>query len=273
VQEFDQWRSKFELQDADRAGRMHLIAAASLFQLGRRDQAARHIEEGLRRKPQDQQLLVQLQTLAEVFSGELGSGTGFVIAPGYLLTNQHVIAGPGRIVVLASGGEDETPAELVAEDEEHDMALLRVAGAAAEAPPLALAPSQAGRGARVAAFGYPLGNALGKGLKLTTGVVSGAPEASADNMYLLDCRINPGNSGGPLCDRQGRVLGMVTAKSSISQDVDSYGMAIPADVLAEFLQSHVPGWSPSPGEAPAAMEWDEVDRAVSASVLMVVKKQ
>jgi hypothetical protein len=67
---------------------------------------------------------------------------------------------------------------------------------------------------------------------------------------------------------------MVTAKSSISQDVDSYGMAIPADVLEEFLRSHLPDWPPSPAEASAAaMEWDEVDRAVSGSVLMVVKKQ
>jgi S1-C subfamily serine protease len=115
---------------------------------------------------------------------------------------------------------------------------------------------------------------LGKGLKLTTGVVSATPEAGEDNMYLLDCRINPGNSGGPLCDRQGRVLGMVTAKSSISQDVDSYGMAIPSDVLQQFLQSHIPDWRPAPAAAaPASMEWDEIDRAVSGAVLMVVKKQ
>jgi S1-C subfamily serine protease len=273
VEEFDQWRGKIEIQDPDRAARLHTVAALSLFNLGRRDEAAGHIDEALARRPKDQQLLVQLQTLSEIFSGEIGSGTGFVVAPGYVLTNHHVIAGPGRTVVLASGGGEETPAEVVAADEQRDMALLQVGGAAAEAPPLPLAESQAGRGARVAAFGYPLGSALGRGLKLTTGVVSASPDPRADNMYLLDCRINPGNSGGPLCDRQGRVLGMVTAKSSISQDVDSYGMAIPADVLQSFLRSHIPGWRPASDASPAALEWDEIDRAVSASVLMVVKKR
>ncbi len=274
VREFDQWRKQHAFQDGDRAARMHLVAAASMFQLGQREAAAQHIDDALEQNPQDQQLLVQLQTLAEVFSGELGSGTGFVVAPGYILTNYHVIEGPGRVVVLGSGAQSETPAEIVAQDKEHDMALLQVTGPAAALPPLPLSNVQAGRGARVAAFGYPLGDTLGKGLKFTEGAVSALPDTQGENMYLLDLRVNPGNSGGPLCDPYGRVIGMITAKSSISQDVDSYGMALPGDILQQFLEKSLPGWTPSSAAAPAErLEWDEVDRAVSSSVLMVVKKR
>ncbi|MBW3600522.1 MAG: S1C family serine protease, partial [Planctomycetes bacterium] len=189
-----------------------------------------------------------------------------------VLTNNHVIEGPGRVVVLSGGEEQE--AQIVAQDPTNDIALLRVTGAAAALPPLPLAARDVGRGARVAAFGYPLGDVLGRGLKLTTGVVSALPEANGDNMYLLDCRVNPGNSGGPLCNERGEVIGMVTAKSGISQDVDSYGMALPADLLQSFLERAVPGWTPPAVEAPAdAMEWDKVDAAVSSSVLMVLMKR
>jgi S1-C subfamily serine protease len=125
----------------------------------------------------------------------------------------------------------------------------------------------------VAAFGYPLGNTLGRGLKLTTGVVSALPEASDENMYLLDCLVNPGNSGGPLCDQQGRVVGMVTAKSSNTQDINSYGMALPADVLQSFLTNYLPGWRPERKALADTLPWDEVDRTVSPSVLMVLKKR
>ncbi len=272
VEEFDQWREKFELHDGDRAARMYLVAAASMFQLGRREDAAAYVEEGLRNKPKDQELLKQLQTLSEIFGGEVASGTGFVIAPGYLLTNNHVIEGPGRVMVFGSGEEQETSAEVIAQDDEHDIALLKVTGAAAALPPLSLAEAHVGRGAKVAAFGFPLGDVLGRGLKLTTGVVSALPDPDEENMYLLDCRVNPGNSGGPLCDQYGRVVGMVTAKSGLSQNVDSYGMALPANVLHAFLEKSLPGWTPLVMENTDRLEWDEVDRAVSSSVLMVVKK-
>lgn len=274
VTEFDDWRQRFTFHDANRAARMHLVAAASLLKLGRQDDALRHIQDGLKHRPSDQQLLVQLQTLSQVFSGELSSGTGFVVAPGYVLTNRHVIEGPGRVVVLSSGSEEEIAAEVVAVDEKNDIALLQVNGGLAALPPLPLSDATVGRGARVAAFGYPLGDVLGRGLKLTTGVVSALPDGNGENMYLLDCRVNPGNSGGPLCDQRGQVIGMVTAKSGSSASVDSYGMALPAGLLQEFLQRSLADGGPPAAASPAdPQEWDQVDAAVSASVLMVLKKK
>jgi serine protease Do len=127
----------------------------------------------------------------------------------------------------------------------------------------------------VAAFGYPLGEAVGRGVKLTTGYVSATQEQTDNGMVLLDCRINPGNSGGPICDTNGQVVGMVTAKSVSSGAVDSYGMAAPADQIIAFLQEHMPGFSPAPtGTAPgAAADWAAVDRRVSPSVVMLMLKR
>jgi S1-C subfamily serine protease len=191
---------------------------------------------------------------------------------GYLLTNHHVVEGPGRLVVRLPDVAEPVPATVIATDERADMALLRFQ------PPrgttissLAVSNIGLGRGARVAAFGFPLGDSVGKGLKLTTGVVSGLPDQSTEGMLLLDCRINPGNSGGPLCNTSGQVVGMVTAKSANAFGVDSYGMAIPADTLSQFLSAHLPRYSAIADTAETELPWDAVDRLVSPSVLTVLK--
>ncbi|MCA9226753.1 MAG: hypothetical protein KDA47_14120, partial [Planctomycetales bacterium] len=82
---------------------------------------------------------------------------------------------------------------------------------------------------------------------------------------------NPGNSGGPLCDTHGYVIGMVTAKSANSLGVDSYGMAIPADRLALFLQENLPEFAATDQPAPDELAWDAVDRLVSPAVLTILK--
>ena len=120
--------------------------------------------------------------------------------------------------------------------------------------PLAIATTSLGRGTRIGAFGYPLGGEVGTGLKLTTGIVSAPADQTPEGMILLDCRVNPGNSGGPLCDTHGRVVGMVTAKSLNSLKVDSYGMALPGQMLCDFLRE-----APSHGAAP----WSSATAAIS----------
>lgn len=208
--------------------------------------------------------------------GPLSSGTGFVIhQSGYVLTNHHVIEGPGELYVRLSYLNDMVPAEVVAQDSASDMALLRLRlQQGSKMRTMTVAPGQVRRGARVAAFGYPLGDILGRELKLTTGVISSLPEISSGNMLLLDCRVNPGNSGGPLCNSRGEVVGMVTAKSTTDYGLDSYGMAIPADTLDRFLRSHCPGYgitnSPPLSDA-SNSDWDVVDRLVSPCVVMVLK--
>jgi S1-C subfamily serine protease len=75
-----------------------------------------------------------------------------------------------------------------------------------------------------------------------------------------------------LCDVFGNAVGMVTAKTAGGSGVESYGMALPADVLRTFLARHLAekGLAP-PRPSAVGLEWDQVDRLVSPSVLMVLR--
>ncbi len=202
------------------------------------------------------------------------SGTGFVVHPdGYLLTNRHVVQGPGRLMVRLPDNDELVPATVVAEDARRDIALIKMSlPAGSRLPTLQMSAQNVSRGADVAAFGFPLGDALGSHLKLTTGVISSLPDASNEHMLLLDCTVNPGNSGGPLCDKRGEVVGMVTAKSIAAYGIDSYGMAIPSTDLKQFLDRNLPGdAAPVVPNADTPMDWQQVDHSVSPAILMVLK--
>jgi S1-C subfamily serine protease len=161
----------------------------------------------------------------------------------------------------------------VVQDEKRDLALLRVkAASVADLKPLRLAAKKlVGRGDQVATLGYPLSAQLGKGLKLVSGTVSGVSEPGTDGMILLDLRVNPGNSGGPLFDTAANVVGLVTAKSLTGRATDSYGLARPAADLESFLREHVPAYQ-SPAQGERQLEWNQVDRQVSPSVLRVLRR-
>jgi serine protease Do len=152
-------------------------------------------------------------------------------------------------------GEEPMSAEIVSQDAKRDIALLRVrAPNGKQLRPVVFGPGEVRRGQEVAAFGYPMGN---PSLILTRGGVSGR---SGEGLLILDCLVNPGNSGGPLCDTAGRVIGMVTAKSSNSETVDSYGLALPVDVVRTFLEQTLPGRN-APGQPPSERQagWEQVN--------------
>jgi S1-C subfamily serine protease len=278
VQELDPWFTR-KFVSQDRGARMHMIAARILLAEEESDLAMRQMERAISYQPADKELREALSALRLALQNKdvLGSGTGFLISSaGYVLTNHHVIAGEGRIEIRVPGTKETVPAELVAHDAERDMALLKVAMPDADKyRPIALLPDPIRRGAAVAAFGYPLGDELGTGLKFTNGSVSALPDESNEQMYMLDLTVNPGNSGGPLCDRRGNVVGMVTKKSATIGFEDSYGFAVPATDLLKFLDQHLPASAPRIDAAAegAALDWDQVDEKVSSGVLMILKKK
>lgn len=272
VTALDGWKNAHgRFKDGDRAARLHLRAGQLLAAAGKFEDALGYIQDGLSYGPRDANLQ---QSLANSMSAlGLGSGTGFIISEdGLILTAHHVIEGPGRVLVPLPRIKKPLRAKVVARDKERDMALLRI-DPPKEAPLKALSwakPREVGRGEQVAVLGFPLGDWYGRGLKLTTGVVSATPEIGNRNMLILDARVNPGNSGGPLCDAFGNVVGLVTAKSYADFRIESYGMALPAGDLDRFLAQHVKARKFEAGRS-KRLPWDEIDRMISPSVVMILK--
>ena len=179
-------------------------------------------------------------------AGPAGSGSGFVVdSAGYILTNQHVIEGSGRLSVVFDDGTRLTP-QVVASDAARDIALLKVeTPSRLTALPLATGTRE---GDQVVALGYPLG--LRDRMTVTQGIVSAYRTFGGVAYVQTDAAINPGNSGGPLLNLKGEVIGM---NSSGRPEADGIGFAIRYDVLSRRLAAMMSGASsvrPTPTRTP-----------------------
>ena len=162
--------------------------------------------------------------------GQNQTGSGFVVSPGRVVTNAHVVAGVSQPVVEVPGG-GAMPGRVVYFDTRHDLAVLAVDGLPAE--PLALSPDLP-NGSPAAFAGYPHGGPfLSKPATvqdITTVLVpdiygnSPAPE----EIYRLAGDVQPGNSGGPLLTTDGLVAGVIFAKATSDTEM---GFAITMDDL------------------------------------------
>lgn len=198
-------------------------------------------------------------------------GTGFAVGDGRLVaTNAHVLAGPepvgdsASLVVQARSAEAGQPvrtARVLAIDKAHDLALLKIDGAAL--PALALGDSERVKeGQDIAFTGFPLGNALGFAPVTHHGVVSAVTpialpsgnseqltaavirrlKSGAFDIFQLDATAYPGNSGGPLFDVDtGEVIGIINmvlvkrTKEALLSHPSGISYAIPGKYLRDLL--------------------------------------
>ncbi len=157
------------------------------------------------------------------------SGSGFLVADGRALTNNHVIAGCRRLTARNVGGQT-AEARVLAADPKRDLALLALPGGGGK--PLAIRTSPPVlRGEEVVAFGFPLSGVLSSGPTLTTGTIS-ALAGLRDNPlhYQISAPVQPGNSGGPLLDSHGQVVGVVVSKLNAMRIAEMTGGDIPQNV-------------------------------------------
>jgi S1-C subfamily serine protease len=164
------------------------------------------------------------------------SGTGWVAAPGMVVTAAHVVAGEQSTYVVQAGSQTRLPARAVAFDPRNDLAVL--SAPALSAAPLRLADPVPG--ASVAIVGYPLNGPL----DTEPGRVGRTASVLTDDAYgkgpvtrtitSLAGLIRHGNSGGPAIDIDGRVQVTVFA-ARIGGDGGGYG--VPAAVVRKVLAS------------------------------------
>ena len=177
-------------------------------------------------------------------AGTSGAGSGFVVDPdGYILTNEHLLDGTGRLTVVFDHGARLTP-KVVATDAARDIALLKVESSR-ELTALPLA-TEAREGEEVVALGYPLD--LAGGMSVTRGIVSAFRSYGGVSYVQTDAATNKGNSGGPLLNLRGEVVGMNSRGLLSAQGI---GFAIRYDILSSRLALMKSGMSPG-GTGPQA---------------------
>lgn len=172
-----------------------------------------------------------------------GLGSGFIIHPdGYVVTNDHVIAGEHEITVtvfeqMESGLRKETfeNVAIIASSPEMDLALLAVEGEpdrVFETVPLGdSADLRAGQSV------FAIGSPLGLERSVSEGIISIANRPINGRLHIqTTSQISPGNSGGPLFNLQGEVVGVNNMKV-VAMGAEGLGFAIPANVLKFFLRN------------------------------------
>ncbi len=168
-------------------------------------------------------------------------GSGFIVRQdGYIFTNYHVVEGAEKVNVKLKDGRELT-GTVAGTDEKTDIAVVKVD--ATNLPVVQMADSEA---VRVGQFAFAIGAPFKLDYTFTFGVISGKGrnkllETGGYNIadYLqTDTSINPGNSGGPLCDIDGKVVGMNTLINGLNRGL---GFAIPSNLVNEIGQQLIAG--------------------------------
>jgi serine protease Do len=171
-----------------------------------------------------------------------GTGSGFIVSTdGYILTNNHVVAGAEHVTVRLLDKREFT-ARVVGADPATDVAVIKID--ARDLPTVSFGNSDSTRiGEWVLAIGNPLGEDFT--FTVTAGIVSAkgrllpelaqVPRYSIQDFIQTDAAINPGNSGGPLVDVRGAVIGINAAIASETGYNQGYGFAVPINLARTVM--------------------------------------
>ncbi|QBF82441.1 DegQ family serine endoprotease [Shewanella maritima] len=175
----------------------------------------------------------QEQVRERPFRG-LGSGVIIDADKGYIVTNQHVINGADNIQIGLYDGR-EIEAELIGEDAESDIALLKI-----DADNLTEIKQTDTDSIRVGDFAVAIGNPFGLGQTVTSGIVSALGRSGLgiemlENFIQTDAAINSGNSGGALVNLNGELIGINTAIVAPTGGNVGIGFAIPANMVNNLV--------------------------------------
>lgn len=166
-------------------------------------------------------------------------GSGFIIdAEGYIVTNNHVVSDSDEIYVKLYDGS-EFLANIVGKDSKTDLALLKI-NAKNKLSPIEFAISNK---ARIGDVVIAIGNPFGFGGSVTTGIISFKSrdlgfnnDELVDNFIQSDAVINSGSSGGPLCNIDGKVIGLNTAITNFkNSNHEGISFAIPSDIIKPII--------------------------------------
>jgi len=164
----------------------------------------------------------------------MGSGV-IARADGYILTNNHVVAGAQRLRVVLEDGK-QYDAKIVGTDPPTDLAVIRI-----DAKNLPVAQFGTSENLRVGQWVIAVGNPFQLLHSVTAGIVSARGRSSIgvaayEDFIQTDASINPGNSGGALADLDGRVVGINTAIASMTGTNAGVGFAIPIDMAKLIME-------------------------------------
>src|SRR5216117_781230 len=207
-----------------------------------RSQHVERADDNQRLPPGFQDFFPNLRRRPQV---EQGSGSGFIVsADGFILTNNHVVAGADKVTVRLYDKREFT-AKVVGTDPNTDVAVIKID--ARGLPGVAFGNSDSARvGEWVLAIGNPLGEAFA--FTVTAGIVSAKGRLLAglqqtryaiQDFIQTDAAINPGNSGGPLVNIRGQVIGINSAIASETGFYAGYGFAIPMNLARTVMDQLV----------------------------------
>jgi Do/DeqQ family serine protease len=167
---------------------------------------------------------------------QVGLGSGVIVSPqGYLLTNNHVIAGADEIEVMLADGR-QAKARVIGADPDSDVAVLKI-----ELDRLPAISFGDAENIQVGDVVLAIGNPFGVGQTVTSGIISALGRNQLgintfENFIQTDAAINPGNSGGALIDANGNLLGINTAIYSRSGGSMGIGFAIPVSTARQVME-------------------------------------